>query len=77
MVVKYVEHILLAGLSRPFTIPHHSTKTMLFGAAFIVAQKQGVLPVNLSDLFAGLVLSAFAFRITTTYFLAMKVGIIT
>ena len=73
MVVKYVEHILLSGLSKPFTIPHHSTKTMLLGAIFIVAQKQGVLPVNLTDLFAGLVLAAFAFRITTTYFLAMKV----
>ena len=68
-----MEHILLSGLSKPFTIPHHSTKTMLLGAIFIVAQKQGVLPVNLTDLFAGLVLAAFAFRITTTYFLAMKV----
>ena len=74
MVVKYVEHILLSGLSKPFTIPHHSTKTMVLGAIFIVAQKQGVFPVNLTDLFAGLVLSAFAFRITTTYFLAMKVS---
>ena len=74
MVVKYLEHILLSGLSKPFTIPHHSTKTMLLGAVFIVAQKQGVLPVNLTDLFAGLVLSAFAFRITNSFFLSMKVG---
>ena len=69
--VMMVMDMLMAS---SFTIPHHSTKTMVLGAIFIVAQKQGVLPVNLADLFAGLVLSAFAFRITTTYFLSMKVG---
>ena len=73
VVVKYVEHILLTGLKKPFTIPHHSTKTMFLGACFLVAQHQGVLAVNRSDLFTGLVLSAFILRISTTYFLAMKV----
>jgi len=72
VVVKYVEHILLTGLKKPFTIPHHSTKTMFLGACFLVAQHQGVLAVNRSDLFTGLVLSAFILRISTTYFLAMK-----
>ena len=73
VVVKYLEHIVLAGLSKPFTIPHHSTKTMFLGACFLVAQIKGVLPLSLNDLFTGLVLSAFVFRITTTYFLTMKV----
>merc|ERR1719245_2877206 len=50
MVVKYMEHILLSGLSKPFTIPHHSTKTMFLGACFLLAQNQGLLAVNLTDL---------------------------
>ena len=73
VVVKYLEHIVLTGLSKPFTIPHHSTKTMFLGACFLVAQIKGVLPLSLNDLFTGLVLSAFVFRITTTYFLTLKV----
>lgn len=72
VVVKYVEHIVLSGLSKPFTIPHHSTKTMFLGASFLVAQHQGMFPVNLTDLFTSLVLAASAFRISTSYFVNMK-----
>ena len=75
VVVKYVEHILLSGLSKPFTIPHHSTKTMFLGACFLLAQNQGLLAVNLTDLFTAIVLAAFLFRISTTYFVNMRVCI--
>ena len=74
MIVKYLEHTLVNGLSKPFTVPHHSSKTMFFAACILTAHHQGyIISATRENLFVSLVLLTFSFRILTSNFEAFKV----
>ena len=74
MIVKWMEHTLVNGLSKPFTVPHHSSKTMFFAACILTAHHQGyIISATQENLFASLVLLTFTFRILTSNFEAFKV----
>ena len=74
MIVKYVEHSLVNGLSKPFTVPHHSSKTMFFAACILTAHHQGfIISATQESLFVSLVLVTFSFRILTSSIEAFKV----
>jgi len=73
MIVKYVEHTLVNGLSKPFTVPHHSAKTMFLAACVLTAHHQGFMSgASQESLFVSLVLLTFSFRIFTTNFEVFK-----
>ena len=53
MVIKYIEAVLVGvgSLSQPFTISHHSTKSMMVAASLLVARHRGLLALPHEDLF--------------------------
>lgn len=51
MVIKYIETVLVGSLSKPFTISHHSTKSMMVAASLLVARHRGLLALPHEDLF--------------------------
>ena len=51
MVIKYIETVLVGSLSQPFTISHHSTKSMMVAASLLVARHRGLLALPHEDLF--------------------------
>ena len=74
MVIKFMEHTLLHGLNKPFTIPHHSAKTMILAASLQVLQQQGTLAINQEHLLVALMVLTFTIRIVTTIFHSFKVS---
>jgi len=64
MVLKYVEHVLEAGWSKPFTIPNYPTKTCVLASTAFAAQACGLFDFGSnSGLLAGLTLLAVNLRL--------------
>jgi len=66
MIVKYIEHVLVNGLSKPFSVPHHSAKTMFISSLVFIAQAQGLILMPISSLLTITAITTAIFRLLSS-----------
>jgi len=73
MIVKYTEHVLVNGLSKPFSIPHHSAKTMFISSLVFIAQVQGIISMPISSLLTITAITTMIFRLLSSDLSPIKI----
>ena len=67
MVVKFLEQVLMQGLSKPFKVSSHYTKTMMLAACLLVAQSRGLVKMDQEGLYCLMVMVTMMVRVSDTF----------